>query len=150
MGGMFTKPDESPHTITVWNGELGPTIGFNVVQKYLRENNDSWLLISTLPDTPDGQKCLIEKTTACSREETLMNRIIEGKRQQDICVIIYGRHHMDENVQKKWKQIRGMGFTRAHKYAGGMFEWLLLQDVYGEDNFPTTTKAADILEFEPK
>jgi hypothetical protein len=30
---------------------------------------------------------------------------------------------------------------------GGMFEWLLMQDVYGFDEFPTTTKICDILKF---
>jgi hypothetical protein len=34
-------------------------------------------------------------------------------------------------------------------YFGGMFEWLLLQDVYGSDSFPTTSKEIDILKFKP-
>ena len=28
-----------------------------------------------------------------------------------------------------------------------MFEWLLLQDIYGDDEFPTTTKELDILKY---
>ena len=28
-----------------------------------------------------------------------------------------------------------------------MFEWLLLQDIYGYDNFPTTIKELDILKY---
>jgi len=35
-------------------------------------------------------------------------------------------------------------------YPGGLFEWLLLQDIYGEDNFPTTKKEMDILRFKGK
>ena len=31
-----------------------------------------------------------------------------------------------------------------------MFEWLLLQDIYGNDNFPTTSKDLDILKYKPK
>ena len=35
-------------------------------------------------------------------------------------------------------------------YPGGVFEWLLLQDIYGNDNFPTTKKELDILKYKPK
>lgn len=149
MGNMFSQ-EEPTKTITVWNGHLGPTVGFSAVQHLFKQDSDTWIIISTLPDTTEGQKCLIDRTTPCIREETLMNRIIANKQQKDVCVIIYGRNHMDETVDKKWKQMRSMGFTRAHKYTGGMFEWLLLQDVYGKENFPTTSQAADLLEFEPK
>jgi hypothetical protein len=30
-----------------------------------------------------------------------------------------------------------------------MFEWMILQDVYGMDEFPTTSKVLDILKFKP-
>jgi hypothetical protein len=30
---------------------------------------------------------------------------------------------------------------------GGIFEWLLLQDIYGKELFPTTKKEADLLKF---
>jgi hypothetical protein len=35
-------------------------------------------------------------------------------------------------------------------YLGGMFEWMLLQDIYGRDEFPTTSKVLDILKYKPK
>lgn len=151
---MFSAPPEETRAMALWSDSIeegtGPVIGFSAVQKRVLEGNASWLLISTLPDTIDGQKCLLKGTLECSKEEPMMNTIIESKRQRSVCVIVYGRNHMDESVNKKWKQIRSMGFTRSYKYTGGMFEWLLLQDVYGRDNFPTTSLAADILEFEPK
>jgi hypothetical protein len=34
-------------------------------------------------------------------------------------------------------------------YTGGLFEWLMLQDIYGETDFPTTKKELDILRFKP-
>ena len=37
----------------------------------------------------------------------------------------------------------------VYVYPGGLFEWLLLQDIYGEDNFPTTLKELDILKYKP-
>ena len=30
-----------------------------------------------------------------------------------------------------------------------MFEWLLLQDIYGTELFPTTTKEVDLLKYKP-
>ena len=35
-------------------------------------------------------------------------------------------------------------------YIGGLFEWLLLQDIYGDDEFKTTKKELDILKFKPQ
>jgi hypothetical protein len=32
---------------------------------------------------------------------------------------------------------------------GGLFEWLMLQDIYGSDEFPTTKKELDILKYKP-
>jgi hypothetical protein len=34
-------------------------------------------------------------------------------------------------------------------YVGGLFEWMLLQDIYGKEEFPTTTKVLDILRYKP-
>ena len=45
----------------------------------------------------------------------------------------------------KHKQLSELGFTNVSLYVGGMFEWLLLQDIYCEENFPTTQKESDIL-----
>jgi hypothetical protein len=30
---------------------------------------------------------------------------------------------------------------------GGLFEWLMLQDIYGYDEFPTTKKELDFLKY---
>jgi len=34
-------------------------------------------------------------------------------------------------------------------YTGGLFEWLLLQDIYGKTEFPTTTNIIDLLKYKP-
>jgi hypothetical protein len=34
-------------------------------------------------------------------------------------------------------------------YAGGLFEWLLLQDIFGAAEFPTTKKELDIIKYKP-
>jgi dolichol-phosphate mannosyltransferase len=43
---------------------------------------------------------------------------------------------MDKSVVEKAKQMYSLGFTSVCVYLGGMFEWCLLQDVYGEKEFP--------------
>ena len=35
-------------------------------------------------------------------------------------------------------------------YPGGLFEWLLLQDIYGSEDFPTTIVERDHLKFKGK
>ena len=42
-----------------------------------------------------------------------------------------------------------LGFQKVFIYQGGMFEWLLLQDIYGHKEFPTTKKILDILKYKP-
>ena len=37
----------------------------------------------------------------------------------------------------------------VYLYAGGLFEWLHLQDIYGKQEFPTTTYILDILKYKP-
>jgi hypothetical protein len=62
-------------------------------------------------------------------------------------IIIYGKNTTDDSAEKKYKQLRGFGFMDIYLYVGGMFEWMLLQDIYGKDEFPTTTKVLDILRY---
>ena len=44
----------------------------------------------------------------------------------------------------------GFGFANVYVYTGGLFEGLMLQDIYGFDNFPTTSKQLDLLKFKPQ
>jgi hypothetical protein len=42
-----------------------------------------------------------------------------------------------------------LGFYNIFVYTGGMFEWLLMQDIYGKELFPTTKKEVDLLKYKP-
>ena len=53
----------------------------------------------------------------------------------------------DDTVFKKYEQLTKLGFLNIHIYPGGLFEWLLLQDIYGNDLFKTTNIEKDILKF---
>jgi len=64
-------------------------------------------------------------------------------------IIIYGKNSSDTTIEKKCDQLLGLGFVHVFIYAGGLFEWLLLQDIYGEGEFPTTKKTLDILKYKP-
>ena len=110
-------------------------------------NNQSTLLINTL--NINKQKCLIKGTlTADCEVETLNSYLNQGK--ADVRIIIYGENSSDDSIIKKFKQLTSLGFTNVHVYTGGMFEWMLLQDIYGSELFPTTLKEEDILQFKGK
>ena len=64
-------------------------------------------------------------------------------------IIIYGKNCNCNKIYDKYHQIKKMGFINVYLYPGGLFEWLLLQDIYGADEFPTTIKELDILKYKP-
>tara|TARA_Y100000816_G_C25987057_1_gene515555 strand:+ start:466 stop:918 length:453 start_codon:yes stop_codon:yes gene_type:complete len=110
-----------------------------------KTQQNSFLLISTLPD--NEQNCLISTTVPCNEEVSIVNQCIE--KAQNIKIVIYGKNTNDETVNKKYSQLIGLGFTSVYIYQGGLFEWLMLQDIYGDDEFTTTSKILDILAFRP-
>jgi hypothetical protein len=65
-------------------------------------------------------------------------------------IVIYGMNSSDESIVAKYNQLNKLGFTNIYVYVGGLFEWLLLQDIYGDDMFKTTKKELDILKFKGK
>jgi rhodanese-related sulfurtransferase len=109
------------------------------------KNPEIYLLMNTLPLSE--QICLISNTLTPQKEETLMNRYLNSNK--NIRIIIYGRNSNDETIYKKYNQLINLGFTNVYLYLGGIFEWLLLQDIYGFDDFPTTTRQLDILKYKP-
>ena len=66
-----------------------------------------------------------------------------------INIIIYGKNSNDDALYRKYQQLLLLGFSNVYLYLGGLFEWLLLQDVYGAIDFPTTTQQLDILKYKP-
>ena len=119
-------------------------INFEDVQVVCK-NPELYLLMNTLTEMEQG--CLITGTISPKQEETLINRYM--KTNPTIRIVVYGRNNNDETIYKKYNQLQRLGFTNVFLYMGGMFEWLLLQDIYGFEEFPTTTKQLDILKYKP-
>jgi hypothetical protein len=119
-------------------------INFEDVQVVCK-NPELYLLMNTLTEMEQG--CLITGTISPKQEETLINRYM--KTNPTIRIVVYGRNTNDETIYKKYNQLQRLGFTNVFLYIGGMFEWLLLQDIYGFEEFPTTTKQLDILKYKP-
>ena len=66
---------------------------------------------------------------------------------ESVTIIIYGENNLDLTVYSKYNQLINYGFANVKIFVGGMFEWMLLQEVYGSDLFPTTSCELDILKF---
>ena len=115
--------------------------------KYIISRPKDFVLISTLPS--NEQQCLIQNTISDQSEEKIINEYL-NKYDFTPKFVIYGKNTNDITVEVKAKQLSGLGFSEVYLYVGGRFEWLLLKDVYGEDEFPTTTKFLDILFYKAK
>jgi len=117
-------------------------INYEDMQTVIKKS-ESYLIINTLPIT--DQQCLIINTTMPNDEEAIINKFI--KENKSIKIIIYGRNCNDDTIDKKYQQLYSLGFYNIFVYLGGMFEWLMLQDIYGKELFPTTKKELDLLKY---
>ena len=106
-------------------------------------SNEHYLIINTLEI--HEQDCLIKNTIQPQEEINILNKLLTT--QKKINLIIYGVNACDESVYLKYEQLINLGFINVYVYPGGLFEWLLLQDIYGPEEFPTTTKELDILKY---
>lgn len=116
-------------------------IGYEDVQYAIK---NGYLIINTLP--LNKQSCLIKNTINYNDEERVINDLINNG-DSNACIIIYGENSLDESTFSKCKKLIQFGFLNIHIYVGGVFEWLLLQDIYGFDNFPTIGRELDLLKF---
>ncbi len=98
-------------------------------------------LINTLPI--DKQDCLIPNTIPVSQEESIINAFLKNG-NTDIRLIVYGTNCNDDTMFIKYNQLVSLGFKNISVYVGGLFEWLLLQDVVGCADFPTTKKVNEL------
>ena len=117
-------------------------INYEDMQNVIK-NPEIYLIINTLPLSE--QQCLIINTSLPTEEEVIINKYL--KENKSIRIIIYGKNCNDDTVNKKYQQLYSLGFYNIFIYLGGMFEWLLLQDIYGKDLFPTTSKELDLLKY---
>jgi rhodanese-related sulfurtransferase len=120
-------------------------VNFEDVQ-YAIKQNQNYLLINTLDSTE--QSCLITKTVPVNKEVNLINEYL--KKKINVNIIVYDKNANAPNLMKKYAQLTGLGFINVYIYPGGLFEWLLLQDIYGQDDFSTTKNELDHLKFKGK
>jgi hypothetical protein len=119
-------------------------VSFEDVQFAIKHPSD-FILINTLPI--GEQDCLIKNTVSYQVEENIINDMLTKYDFKSKRIIIYGKNSSDETAEKKYDQLASLGFMHLHLYVGGIFEWLLLQDVYGKELFPTTANERDILKY---
>lgn len=125
--------------------EKSNKIGFEDVL-YAINHKDQCLLINTMPS--NCQQCLIQTTISIDVEEQMINELL-NKNLINKKIIIYGKNSTDNSSNEKYKQLSQLGFSEVYIFVGGMFEWLLLQDIYSSEEFPTTNKLIDILIYKP-
>lgn len=122
-------------------------VNFEDIQIICKNQKSSTIMINTL--LLNQQNCLIKTTVSAIQEEHIINQFIQQK-QLSVYIIIYGKNNNeDDSIIKKYKQLKNLGFSNIFIYKGGLFEWLLLQDIFGEEEFPTTSKENDILKYKP-
>lgn len=131
--------------IQTWLSPSKTIIGFEDI-KYAIQKPSNIIIINTLSNLE--QSCLISGTIPYDKEEIEINKLIENRLTTSL-IILYGKNSGDESISKKHKQLYTLGFTNVYIYVGGLFEWLLLQDIYGQTEFPTTTPCRDILKYRP-
>ena len=128
---------------------LVPKVSYEDIQMVVYRNmhvQHSTLLINTLP--PTLQHCLIKTTLDIRFEERVVNSLIH--KSPNIMIIIYGKNSNDITILHKYEQLVKLGFTNVHIYTGGIFEWMLLHEIYGKDLFKITNYDIDILRYRPK
>jgi hypothetical protein len=128
---------------------LVPKVSYEDIQMVVYRNmhvQHSTLIINTLP--PSLQHCLIQSTLDIRFEERVVNAFIQNK--PDIMIIVYGKNSNDITILHKYEQLVKLGFTNVHIYTGGIFEWMLLHEIYGKDLFKITKYEIDILRYRPK
>lgn len=117
----------------------------DIVKLISNKTTPKHILLNTL--SVKNQTCLILNTIHYVEEEILLNNAL--LQNKSLLIIVYGLNYSDESIYTKYMQLIKLGFTNVCIYPGGMFEWLMLQDIYGDDMFKTTTKELDILKYKP-
>ena len=126
---------------------LNNKIGYEDVL-YAIENTTKNILINTLDQSL--QHCLIKSTLSVENETAVLNQMIENNKFNQINILVYGLNSVDNSVEQKYKQLIDLGFPNVYIYSGGIFEWLLMQDIYSKENFPTSSYDMDILKYKPR
>ena len=139
-----SKRKETVDNTNTRNSQSIRKINFEDIQTVIK-NPENYLLINTLTDA--DQICLIQNTIIISQEELIINKHLRNGK--NIRIIVYGKNCNDEKIYKKYQQLLSLGFYNVFIYTGGLFVWLLLQDIYGSVEFPTATQLVDVLKYKP-
>jgi len=118
------------------------TYDFDIIINKINNPNDC-IIINTLPN--NLQDCLIKTTIPANVENNVINDLLHNNKKKEI--IIYGKNYKDKTVITKYNQLKKLGFTNVHIYFGGLFEWLLLREIYGDLNFLIMGNYSDILTY---
>jgi len=118
-------------------------LNFEEMSKFI--NNRDTIIINTLET--NNQSCLISGTLNPDEEIDRLNSYLKEKNTKNVKVVIYGKNSGDLSIEVKYGQLIKLGFSNTSIYLGGLFEWLLLQEIYGNDMFPTTSNELDILKY---
>ena len=122
-------------------------LNFEGMQNIVKKNTYSkFLIINTLES--NNQNCLIKNTLPIEEEIAEITKYI--KIDKTINIVIYGENSLDNRVLEKYEQLRKLGFDNVYLYLGGLFEWVLLQDYYSPEQFPTTSENIDLLKYKGK
>lgn len=117
-------------------------VNFEYIKTAIK-NPPNYYIINTLPQ--NFQDCLISNTISYLEEEKIINEMISSYQSPQKTIIIYGMNSQDDTAENKYKQLCGLGLENVYLYSGGLFEWALLQDIYGTVQFPTSSKVIDII-----
>ena len=124
------------------------TLTFENIQEYIQKDNSNIILLNTL--NKNNQEYNIFNTINIENEETIINNLIKNNNKK-IIIYIYGKNCYDISVFNKYNQLKKLEFNNLYIYLGGLFEWLLLQEIYGNELFPSikNTDNVDFLLYKP-
>jgi len=96
-----------------------------------------------------SEQTLIKGTLTAAEEESFINEYLSKYTEYQKIIILYGRNYCDDSTRQKRAQLLSYGISDVYVYVGGLFEWALLQDIYGANEFPTTRPITDLLDYRP-
>jgi len=112
-------------------------VGYDKIRDFIKvcKFRKDMLLITTLPF--DGL-CIQGTVDSIEKEEQLINNALESGKTGEMILFIYGKDCSDISPVKKAQQFIDLGFRNVYVYLGGIFEWVLLADLYGIEDFSVT------------
>lgn len=118
-------------------------VGFDDVLLCIK-HPDKYAIIHTMQA---NEQVLITGTLTPVEEEVFINEYLSKYVETPRKIVLYGKHCCDDSPRRKHAQLLSLGISDIYIYSGGLFEWVLLQDIYGVEEFPTTAPVKDILAY---